>query len=119
MKARKRDSNDEWKDIAYVQLRDSYCLTSADQMEFQHDTLSTELKTYDQVDEEKHWQDVRERAAIAALNGTINILSNSDRTAFREIVVDGFCGNKKTYPNEIAEFAIACADALVKQLKGE
>lgn len=119
MKARKRDSNDEWKDVAYVQLRDSYCLTSADQMEFQPDTLSTELKTYDQVDTEKYWQSIRNQAAIAAMQGTITILSNSDRYAFSEIVVDGFGGHEKTYPNEIAEFAIACADALVKQLKGE
>jgi hypothetical protein len=67
--------------------------------------------------EDEHWQEVRESAAIAAMQGTITILSNSDRTAFRDIVVSGFRGNKKTYPNEIAEFALACADALVEQLK--
>lgn len=67
--------------------------------------------------EDEHWQEVIERAAIAAMQGTITILSNSDRTAFREIVVGGFKGNKKTYPNEIAEFAYACANALVEQLK--
>lgn len=49
---------------------------------------------------EDHWQDVRERAAIAAMQGTITLLGNSARI-----------------PNEIAEFAVACADALVKQLK--
>ena len=26
-------------------------------------------------------------------------------------------GNPKTYPNEIAEFAMACANALIEQLK--
>lgn len=67
--------------------------------------------------EDEHWQEVIERASIAAMQGTITILGNSDRTAFREIVVDGFKGNKKTYPNEIAEFAYACANALVEQLK--
>ena len=117
MRARKRNSNDEWQDVQYVQLRDSYVITQADQMEFQPDTLSTELKTFDQFDEEKHWQDVREKAAIAAMQGTITILSSSDRYAFSEIVVEGYSGKEKTYPKEIAEFAIACADALVTQLK--
>lgn len=68
-------------------------------------------------EEDEYWQDVRERAAIAAMQGTINILSNSDRTAFNDIVVDGFRGNKHTYPYEIADFAVACADALIEQLK--
>lgn len=64
----------------------------------------------------EHWQDVRERAAIAAMQGTITILSSSDRTAFRDIVVDGFRGDKHTYPHEIADFAVACADALIEEL---
>lgn len=76
-----------------------------------------EIELIQEVTEDKHWQDVRERAAIAAMQGTITILSNSDRYAFNEIVVEGFCGKEKTYPKEIAEFAIACADALVEQLK--
>ena len=102
MKARKRDSNDEWKDIVYVQLRDSYCLTSADQVEFQHDNLSAELKTYDQADEEKHWQDVRERAAIAALQGML--------------------ANQRLYGEDedyYASRSVEIANALVEQLKGE
>lgn len=63
------------------------------------------------------WQGVRIQAAIAAMQGTITILSSSDRYAFRDIVVEGFSGDKKTYPNEIAEFAVACADALIEELK--
>jgi hypothetical protein len=118
MKARKRDSNDEWKDIAYVycQLEDSYCLLSPDQMEFQHDTLSTELKTYNQVDEEKHWQNLRERAAIAIMGSLIShhVGKNIDGTLC--LLSDG---QYPTHPKEAAEIAIEYADALVKQLKGE
>ena len=123
MKARRKGTIFPFKTVEKIQLKDSDILYDANVMEFKqdiidtHDTLSTELKTYNQIDEEKHWQDVRERAAIAAMQGTITILSNSDRTAFRDIVVDGFRGNKKTYPNEVAEFAVACADALVEHLK--
>lgn len=79
MKARKKDSNDEWKDVQYVQLRDSYVIQPAEYMEFR-DTLSTELKTYAQITSETqtqdHWQDVRERAAIAAMQGLINAFSD-------------------------------------------
>jgi hypothetical protein len=67
----------------------------------------------------EHWQDVRERAAIAAMQGAITILGSSDRGAFRDIVAEGFRGDKKTYPNEIAEFAVACAKSLVEELKKE
>lgn len=110
MKARKRNSNDEWQEVEYVQLRDSYVITRAERMEF--DTPSNNMIT-----EDEHWQDFRERAAIAAMQGTITILSNSDRNAFREIVVEGFRGNNKTYPNEIAQFAVSCAEALIEELK--
>lgn len=70
-------------------------------------------------EEDEHWQDVRERAAIAAMQGTMSILGSGDRTAFREIVVEGYSGNEKTYPKEIAEFAVACADALIEELKNK
>lgn len=65
--------------------------------------------------EEIHWQDIRERAAIAAMQGTINILT--DRNTFQEVAVEGFRGDMKTFPNEIAEFAVACADSLIEELK--
>lgn len=78
-----------------------------------------EIELIQEVSKDEHWQEVRERAAIAAMQGTIAMLNNSNRYVFREVVVEGFSGNEKTYPNEIVEFSIACADALVKQLKEE
>ena len=71
-----------------------------------------ELIQEQSVDE--HWQDVRERAAIAAMQGTTTILGSN---VFRDIIVAGYRGKEKTYPKEIADFAIACADALVEELK--
>jgi hypothetical protein len=102
MKARKKNSNDEWKDVIYVQLEDSDILYKERYLEFQHDNLSTELKTYDQVEEEKHWQEVRESAAIAAMQGVMNFFGSLDY-------------NRET----IAKLAVEQADALVKLLKGE
>ena len=117
MRARKKGSNYEWEEIKYVQLEGSDILFKEEYLEFEQDPSSSKLETCDQVYEERYWQEVRVRAAIAAMQGTITILSNSDRYAFHEIVVEGFGGHEKTYPNEITEFAVACADALVEQLK--
>ena len=103
MKARKRDSNDEWKDVIYVQLEGSDILYKERYLEF--DTLSTEIKTNEQIADEKHWQDVRERAAIAAMQG---ILSNAG-------LVDG----QYEYRITVEKAAFAYADELVKLLKGE
>ena len=47
----------------------------------------------------------------------LTILGSSDRSAFTEVVVAGYRGKEKTYPKEIAEFAIACADSLIEGLK--
>lgn len=50
--------------------------------------------------EDEHWQEVRERAAIAAMQGVMNFFGSIDY-------------NKKT----IAELAVSQADALIEQLK--
>lgn len=123
MKARRKGTNNPFKEIERIQLKDSDILYSIDVMEFEqdvittHDTLSTEIKASDQIDEEKHWQEVRERAAIAAMQGTIGILS--DNSVFNAVVVEGYSGTEKTYPKEIADFAVACADALIEELKNK
>lgn len=105
MKARRKDSNDEWQDIAYVQLVDSYVIQPADRMEF--DTLSTEQKTNSQIADEAHWQDVRESAAIAAMQG---MLANP------ELIENTGLGGRD-YRWQIEQWAISYADSLVEQLK--
>ena len=102
MKARKKGSNYEWENVAFVQLEGSDILYKERYLEFQHDNLSNELKTNVQVEEEKHWQDVRERAAIAAMQGLL-----ADSTFINEPII------------KIEEISVSYADALVKQLKGE
>lgn len=91
MKARKRNTNDEWKELDFVQLKDSYVLIQADQMEFDIPS-NTE-------NEKSHWQDVRERAAIAAMQGVMNFFGSIDY-------------NKET----IAKLAVEQADALIERL---
>lgn len=96
----KHRKENEWQDVAYVQLKDSYILYKQEYLEF--DTLSTELKTNEQIADENHWQDVRERAAIAAMQG---MLANSNSYIH---LADG-----DTYP----KVAVRYADALIEELK--
>lgn len=63
-----------------------------------------ELELIQEQTNDEHWQDVRERAAIAAMQGTLCILPDC------ATILDKI-------PNEIAEFAVACADALIEELK--
>lgn len=99
MKARRKGTNSPFVEIDRVQLEGSDVLYSTEVIEFQaeynFDYLSTELKINDHIAEEKHWQDVKERAAIAAMQG---ILANP---------------NRQYQSSE----ALAFADALVEQLK--
>jgi len=59
------------------------------------------LKTYNQINEEKHWEDVRERAAIAALGG---------------LLADSACDSST---ESMVKCAIEFANELVRQLKGK
>ena len=99
MKARRKGTDNPFTEVYMVQLEGIDILYKADLIEFKHDTLSTELKTYDQIEEEKHWRDVRERAAIAAMQG---LLSNPSRTGSAE---------------ECAKAAIDHANTLIEKLK--
>lgn len=98
MKARKKNSNDEWAEVKYVQLDNSDILYKQDYLEF--DTLNTGLKTNEQNADEKYWQNVRERAAIAAMQGVMNFFGSIDY-------------NRDT----IAKLAVEQADALIERLK--
>lgn len=111
MRARKKGSNYEWEKIKYVQLEGSGILFKEEYLEFEQDPSSPELETYDQVDEEKHWQDVRERAAIAVMQGLISNRVYADYVA-RKSKEDGF-----KFSDAVSEDAIEMADALVEQLK--
>lgn len=59
-----------------------------------------EIVCANDINEDKHWQDVRERASISALNG---MLSNSVRTGGAM--------------SEFADWAVKYADQLVERLK--
>ena len=64
-----------------------------------------DIELIQEVSEDEHWKDVRERAAIAAMQG---MLSNAG-------LVDG----QYEYRITVEKAALAFADELVKLLKGE
>ena len=59
-----------------------------------------EVELIQEPTEDEHWQDVREHAAIAAMQGVMNFFGSIDY-------------NRET----IAKLAVEQADALIKQLK--
>lgn len=75
----------------------------------EHDSESLnyywDFEPIDKEESDAHWQDVRERAAIAAMQGAIS----------NQKIVLALANN--TIVNNIATFATCLADALVEQLK--
>lgn len=100
MKARRSDTNDQWKEIKYVQLEDSDILYKAEVMEFNVPLSESEL--YEQRGLDSHlqdyWQDVRERAAIAAMQSIMGFSIHYSK-------------------DTIAKLAVEQADALIEELK--
>jgi hypothetical protein len=66
------------------------------------DVKPEEIELIQELTEDEHWQDVRERAVIAAMQGVMNFFGSIDY-------------NKET----IAKLAIEQADALIKELRKE
>lgn len=64
-----------------------------------------------------YFSEFHRQAAIEAMRAAIPMITDDE---FNNMLSEGFDTKngelKKTYPNEIAQFAIACADALVEQI---
>ena len=95
MKAKKRNSNNDWQEVEYVQLKDSYVITKADQMEFENENS---------VSTSTDWEQVRINAAIAAMQG---ILCSP--------IIPGV--NPNPSKREIADLAVLLADVLIEELR--
>lgn len=99
MKARLNGTKDPFVEITEVSLANKpYVVYSADRIEFEQEKTQQESAS-------DHWQDVRERAAIAAIQAFCAAPVTKDTES---ITID-----------EATKFAVEIADALVKKLKGE
>lgn len=109
MKARIKGTDAPFTEIDMVQLKDSDILYKADVMEFEHDTISTELHTYDQVQQkvttneimQDYWTWCRHQAAIAAMQGLLSNPGLLDHACldYRISVIDA----ANSYANELVE----------------
>lgn len=64
------------------------------------------IETEQEIEQNAHWQEIRERAAIAAMHGYLTAP-----------IVEGI--NPNPSREEIVEHSIALADELIKQLKNK
>lgn len=94
MKARVKGTDEPFRDIEMASIKDVEGLYLAEELEFEQPTSD-------------HWQDLRERAAIAAMQGYMSCKCQLVGT-INLAMAEG-----------IAEQAILIADTLVKKLKEE
>ena len=94
MKARRKGTNNPFREIEMASIKDVEGLYLAEELEFEQ-----EPNTID------HWQDVRERAVIAAIQAFCSAPVNK---VTETMTID-----------DATKFAIEIADALVEKLKGE
>lgn len=92
MKARIKGTDEPFRDIETVEIKGVCGIYFAKDVEFE--------STLD------HWQEVRERAAIAAMQGLLSAP-----------LIEGVNPNPSV--EEVTDLAVKLADALVKKLKGE
>ena len=105
MKERRKGTNGEWQEVVYVQLEGSDILHKSDNIEFQNDVSNNEQNTNSQDDEEKHWQDIKEQATIAAMQGILSNAGLVDATYEYRIIVENA--------------AIDYAERIVRRLRGK
>ena len=100
MRAKLNGTNNPFVEIKEVSLTDKpYVVYSADRIEFEQEKTQQEPTS-------DHWQDVRERAAIAAMQGLLSAP-----------LIEGVNPNPSV--EEVTDLAVKLADALIKKLKGE
>ena len=93
MKARKKGTNDQFKEIDYIQFKDSYAIYPVSMIEFENESKGNKPDV-------EYWEQLRHQAAIAAMQGIMNFFGSIDYDR-----------------DTIAELAVEQADALVEQLK--
>ena len=100
MKARRKGTNNPFVEIGRIQLENSDILYSPDVIEFEGQP--EDFPTKEEILDDTYWQEVRNSAAIAAMQG---IMSNPNCT---------FTSNSMII---IPQSAVEYADALIKELQ--
>ena len=107
MKARRKGTNEPFKEIESVELKGVCGIYFAKDVEFEQDRCQEPCKLNPEKDLSNpidHWQDVRERAAIAAMHA---------------FCVSPSSGAENITLDKMAQHVVKVADAFVEKLKRE
>ena len=74
-----------------------------------------ELKLLDTTESPIDWEQRRYEIAKEAMSG---ILGDENCVGYASVAAEYSENEKHTYPTAVSRYAVACADALIKELKG-
>ena len=114
MKARIKGFETPFREIETLTMKGVNGTFCVDDVEFKGeeddvDILAMENDTIE--DKPKYWELLRHKTAVIAMGRAMGMLS-FDYGSFHYIVAE-----KKALPNEVATFAVECANALIEKLK--
>lgn len=112
MKARVRATGEIINVADYARVTLDRCDSYGNPIELSFDEVEIFQERSDNID----WEQRRYELAKAAMQG---ILSNETEVNYACSEADYKKEEVRTVPKSIAQFAIACADALINKLKGE
>lgn len=82
----------------------------------QHTFRDRELKILDTTESPIDWEQRRYEIAKDAMSG---ILSDEHSVEYASLATEYSENEKHTYPTAVSRYAVACANALIKELKGD
>jgi hypothetical protein len=112
MKARVKATGEIINIADYARVTLDRCDSYGNPIELSFDEVEILQERSDNID----WEQRRYELAKAAMQG---ILSDEEEVRYACSEADYKKGEKHTVPKGIARFAIACADALINELKGD
>lgn len=112
MKARVKATGEIINIADYARVTLDICDSYGNPLELSFDEVEILQERSDNID----WEQRRYELAKAAMQG---ILSDEEEVRYACSEADYKKGEKHTVPKGIARFAIACADALINELKGD
>lgn len=112
MKARIKETGEIINISDYARATLDKCDSYGSPIELSFDEVEIFQERSDNID----WEQRRYELAKAAMQG---ILSDEEEVRYACSEADYKKGEVRTIPKSIAQFAIACADALINELKGD
>lgn len=114
MKARIIKTNEEITIIGISKEWGTTQYYGSDKIYKQHNFNDGEIELLDTTENPIDWEQRRYEIAKDAMSG---ILSNQESAEYADFAAE-YSRIENTYPKAISKYAVACADALIEELKG-